>query len=68
MKTLVVHLQKKKMDVLDDENDKLILSQIADALENNYLEINPFEDKHEDIFLWMHLQFLINQFSLIKSV
>ena len=37
------------MDVLDDENDKLILSQIADALENNYLEINPFEDKHEDI-------------------
>ena len=33
------------MDVLDDENDKLILSQIADALENNYLEINPFEDK-----------------------
>ena len=41
------------MDVLDDENDKLILSQIADALENNYLEIN---------------QFLINQFSLIKAV
>ena len=56
------------MDVLDDENDKLILSQIADALENNYLEINPFDDKHEDIFLWMHLQFLINQFSLIKAV
>ena len=54
------------MDVLDDENDKLILSQIAD--ENIYLEINPFEDKHEDIFLWMHLQFLINQFSLIKAV
>ena len=56
------------MDVLDDENDKLILSQIADALENNYLEINPFEDKHEDIFLWMQLQFLINQFSLINAV
>ena len=31
------------MDVLDDENDKLILSQIADALENNYLEINPLK-------------------------
>ena len=37
--------------MLDDENDNLILSQIADALENKYSEINPFEDKHEDILL-----------------
>ena len=44
--------------MLDDENDNLILSQIADALENKYWEINPFEDKHEDILLSQAVDFL----------
>ena len=39
------------MEVFNDENENKILSQFADATENIFYEIKPFEDKHEDILL-----------------
>ena len=39
------------MELLNDENENLILSQIADALENKSYEIEPFGDINDDILL-----------------
>ena len=37
---------KIKMEVFNDENENVMLSQIADAIENTFYEIKQFQDKH----------------------
>ena len=34
------------MEVFNDENENIMLSQIADAIENTFYEIKQFQDKH----------------------
>ena len=56
------------MELLNDENENLILSQIADALENNSYEMKRFDDRNDDLLLSQAVDFLELDMTLSQAV